>query len=96
VLARLHGGQRGLAALGLISSMGAGVGAANLKGVKLSESIQWRATKMGKGLEGKEHEEQLSALDLFSPEQWRLRGGLMAACSSSWRLQLPVGAEGHH
>ena len=45
--------------------------------------------KIVKGLEGKMYEERLSSLGLFSPEQSRLRGGLMAACSSLRR-----GAEG--
>ena len=49
------------------------------KDIKLFESVQRRATKMGKACE-----EQL-----LSPEQSRLRGGLMAACSSHTR-----GAEG--
>ena len=53
------------------------------KGYKLSESIQQRATKMGKDLEGKVHEEQLRTFGLFGPEQRRLRGGLMAAYSPS-------------
>ena len=48
-----------------------------------------RAMKMVKGLEGKTYEERLRALVVFSPEQSRPRGGLMAACSS-----LPRGAEG--
>ena len=34
-----------------------------------------------KGLEGKIFKEQLRALDLLSPEQSRLRGGLMAAAA---------------
>lgn len=42
-----------------------------------------------KGLEGKKYEERLRSLGLFSPEQSRPRGGLMAACSSLTR-----GAEG--
>ena len=37
--------------------------------------------KMVKSLEGKMYEEWLRSLGLFSPEQSRLRGGLMAACS---------------
>lgn len=41
-LAWLHCRQWGLAALGFISSMGAGMGASNFKGIKLSESIHWR------------------------------------------------------
>ena len=44
---------------------------------------------MVKDLEGNMYEEQLKSLHLFSPEQSRLRGGLMAACSS-----LARGAEG--
>ena len=44
---------------------------------------------MVKGLEGKMYEEQLRSLGLSIPEQSRLRGGLMAACSSLTR-----GAEG--
>ena len=57
--------------------------------IKLSESIQRRATKMMKGPEEKMYEEQLRSLDLSSPEQSRPRVGLMAACSSLTR-----GAEG--
>lgn len=38
------------------------------------ESIQGRATKMGKGLKGKVYEEQPKSLVLLSPEQIRLRG----------------------
>lgn len=48
-----------------------------------------KATKMVISLEGKMCEERLRSLGLFSPEQSRLRGGLMAACSSLTR-----GAEG--
>ena len=44
---------------------------------------------MVEGLEKKMHEEQLRSLVLFSSEQSRLKGGLMAACSSLTR-----GAEG--
>ena len=39
--------------------------------------------KMGKGLEGKMYEEQLRSCGLFSPEQRRLRGGLMVAYNFS-------------
>lgn len=59
------------------------------KGRKVLESIQMKATKMVISLEGKMCEERLRSLGLFSPEQSRLRGGLMAACSSLTR-----GAEG--
>ena len=44
---------------------------------------------MVKCLEGKVYEDWLRSLGLFSPEQSRLRGGLMVACSSLTR-----GAEG--
>ena len=44
-----------------------------------------RATKMVKGLEGQTDEQQLRSLGLLSPEQSRLRRGLMAACSSLTR-----------
>jgi len=37
--------------------------------IKLLECGQRRATKMGKGLEGKMYEEQMRSLGLLSPEQ---------------------------
>ena len=46
-------------------------------------------TKTVKGLEDKTYGERMKSSGLFSPEQSRLRGGLMAACSS-----LRGGAEG--
>ena len=56
--------------------------------MQVLESIQGRAAKTVKGLEDKMCEEWLNSLDVFSSEQRRLRGGLVAACSSSqgeWR-----------
>ena len=61
----------------------------HIRRTKLLESIQRRALKLVKDLEGKTYEEQLKSLGLFSPEQSSLRGGLMAACNFFTR-----GAEG--
>lgn len=52
------------------------------KDMKLLESAQRRAIQMGKGLEKRMYEEQLSSLGLLSPEQSRLNRGLMAAYCS--------------
>ena len=46
------------------------------------ETVQRSTTKIGKGIEGKTHEEQLRSLCLFSPEQ-RSWGGPHGGCSSS-------------
>ena len=51
------------------------------KYIKLLESIQKRVMKVAKVLEGKIHKKQLRSLDVLSPEQGRLRGGLMAAAA---------------
>jgi len=41
------------------------------------QSAQSRASKMRKGLEGGMYEEHMKSLDLFSPEQGRLRGVIL-------------------
>lgn len=51
--------------------------------IRMASTVDYRATKTVKGLEGKACEGRLKSLGLLSPEQRRLKGDLMAAYSSS-------------
>ena len=48
---------------------------------RMLERLQRRAAKIPKGLESKMDEEWLKSFGLCSPEQSRLRGGLMVAAA---------------
>ena len=61
--------------------------------VKILESIQRRATKLVKGLEGMSYEQQLRTLHLSSSERRRLRGHFSALCSFPRRGSREGGAE---
>ena len=59
---------------------------ATVKDRKLLESVQRRAAKMGKALEGKTYEERPRSLGLLSLEQ--------RSWGASWQLQLFIGSRG--